>query len=273
MDRKQLEQKELEVLNSGVWGTIAPHSTSAAKALAEYTGGKYGLLCHSADAAYDAVLRHLGARFAGQPHGDVVIVGERSMPSDSLVALCVGAEPIFASVCGRCDMITPDGLREALTSAALPIRAAVLDYYAEGEMAEKYPLAEVSRICREGQIPLVLMAGGCIGARHDGQPLTAFADAVIYTLGKGSAVDAGGGGLIVTDVQAVWAGAFAYHNCGRSPGAGCSLVMDDIVGGDMRVTEWIAVAAEDIFDRGALAVPSLRVPVNMKDQPVFQHKK
>jgi hypothetical protein len=99
--------------------------------------------------------------------------------------------------------------------------------------------------------------------------LTAYAEAVIYSLGEGSAVDAGGGGLVVTDDQALWMGAFAYHNCGRAPGAGCSLVMDAIVGGDMRVTEWIAVVAEEILRQNAMAIPTPRTPVLMKGQPVF----
>ena len=67
----------------------------------------------------------------------------------------------------------------------------------------------------------------------------------------------------------VLAGAFAYHNCGRSPGAGCSLVMDNI-GGDMRVTEWIAVLAEEILHQKAQKTSAPRTPVWMKGQPVFE---
>ncbi len=270
MDVKQLERLELDVLNSGKWGTIAPHSISAASALAELTGAGYGLLCHSVDAAYEALLRHLGARLQSYPHGDVVIVGERSTPANSLVALCVGASPSFCPVCEKCGMVAPDALNKLLSEAQLPIRAVVIDYLAEAEAASDYPLARIAEICRGHQIPLIIHAGGCIGARHHGEPLTAFADAVLYSLGEGSAVDAGGGGLVATDDQALWAGAFAYHNCGRSFGAGCSLVMDNILGGDMRVTEWIAAAAEEILRQNALAVPAKRVLVSMKGQPVFE---
>ncbi|MBO7175921.1 MAG: DegT/DnrJ/EryC1/StrS family aminotransferase [Clostridia bacterium] len=267
MDLLQLKQTELEVLNSGVWGTIAPHSVSAAKALAELTGAAHGLLCHSETAAYESVLRYLGASLSELPHGDVVVVGEESVPLDSLNALCVEATPLFCPVCKRCGMISPKALGECLKHAPLPLRAVVLDYHAD--RAGEYPLDVISALCREHHVPLILMAGGHIGANHDGKPLTAYAEAVIYSLGEGSAVDAGGGGLVVTDDQALWMGAFAYHNCGRAPGAGCSLVMDAIVGGDMRVTEWIAVVAEEILRQNAMAIPTPRTPVLMKGQPVF----
>ena len=267
MDLLQLKQIELEVLNSGVWGTIAPHSVKAAKALAEVTGAAHGLICHSETAAYESVLRYLGAALSELPHGDVVLVGEKSMPTDSLNALCVGATPLFCSVCEHCGMISHKALQAALENAAMPVRAVVLDYYAD--RAGEYPLDAVSALCREHQVPLILMAGGYIGARHQGKVLSAYADAVIYSLGEGSAVDAGGGGLVTTDDQRLWLGAFAYHNCGRTPGAGCSLVMDAIVGGDMRVTEWIAVVAEEILRQNAMAVSTPRTPVLMKDQPIF----
>lgn len=269
MDQNLLIQKEIEVLDSGVWGTIGPHSTSVARELAEYTGAAHGLLCHSEGAAYETVLRFFGAGLCDLPYGDAVLVGERSMPADSLGALCVGATPLFCPVCERCGMIRPKDLEQKLNDTRLPPRAVVLDYYAESLAAEAYPLEVISQICRDHGTRLILMTGGCIGARHGDKPLTAFADAVIYSLGEGSAVDAGGGGLVTTDDATVLAGAFAYHNCGRTPGAGCSLVMDNI-GGDMRVTEWIAVVAEEILHQNALRTPTPRTPVRMKEQPVFE---
>ena len=268
MDQNMLKQKEIEVLDSGVWGTIGPHSVTAARALAEYTGAAHGLLCHSESAAYETVLRYFGAGLCELPHGDVVLVGESSMPADSLGALCVGATPLFCTVCETCGMIRPKALEEMLHNAPLPPRAVVVDYFAENPAAENYPLDVISQICRDHGTHLILMAGGCLGARHGDRPLTSYADAVIYSLGEGSAVDAGGGGLVTTDDETVLAGVFAYHNCGRTPGAGCSLVMDNI-GGDMRVTEWIAVLAEEILRQNAPKTPVPRTPVRMKGQPVF----
>lgn len=267
MDINVLEKKELEVLESGVWGTVGPYSVSAAKALSEYTGGKFGVLCHSTDAAYEAVLRHFGARLADMPHGDVTVVGEMSVPADSLVALCVGSTPEFCPVCDKCGMISPKALDETLKNATSPVRAVVVDYIAE--KGDEYPLERVLEICRSHEVPLILNLGGHIGVRHGGKALTALCDAVIYSLGEGSAIDVGMSGLIVTDSETIQQGSFAYHNCGRGFGEGCSLVMDNILGGDLRVTEWTAVAAQTILESGSLATPKpLRLEM-MKGQPVF----
>ena len=134
---------------------------------------------------------------------------------------------------------------------------------------EDYKLARVYEICREKKVPLVLNVGGYIGARHEGKPLTDFCDAAIFTLGKGSAIDVGMTGLVLTNDMSVFQGAFAYHNCGRGFGEGAYLVMNDIVGGDLRVTEWTAAAAQMILEAGALAAPTPLVQERMKGQPVF----
>ena len=267
MDMQRLIDTEMQVLNSGVWGTIGKYSVSAAKALAEYSGAKFGLLCHSYDAAYEAVLRHFGARFGVNQISDATVVGEVSAPSDSLVAVCVNSTPVFADVCDTCGMIKPKLLADLLESIELPVRAVVLDYLVGRK--EDYKLARVYEICRAKNIPLILNVGGYIGARHEGNPLTDYCDAAIFTLGKGSAIDVGMSGLVLTNDMGIFQGTFAYHNCGRGFGEGASLVMNDIVGGDLRVTEWTAAAAQIILEEGALATPTPMVQEKMKGQPVF----
>ena len=267
MNMQRLIDTEMQVLNSGVWGTIGKYSVSAAKALAEYSGAKFGLLCHSYDAAYEAVLRHFGARFGVNQTSDATVVGEVSAPSDSLVAVCVNSTPVFADVCDTCGMIKPKLLADLLESIELPVRAVVLDYLVGRK--EDYKLARVYEICRAKNIPLILNVGGYIGARHEGKPLTDYCDAAIFTLGKGSAIDVGMSGLVLTNDMGVFQGTFAYHNCGRGFGEGASLVMNDIVGGDLRVTEWTAAAAQIILEEGALAAPTPLAQEKMKGQPVF----
>jgi hypothetical protein len=45
--------------------------------------------------------------------------------------------------------------------------------------------------------------------------------------------------------------------------------MDNIIGGDLRVTEWTAAAAQTILESGELATPAPMTLVKMKGQPVF----
>lgn len=265
--QKRLIDTELSVLESGVWGTIGKYSVSAAKALADYSGAEHGLLCHSYDAAYEAVLRHCGARFAEDQTSDVTVVGAVSAPADSLVAVCVNSTPAFADVCDTCGMIKPKMLADLLDGITLPVRAVVLDYLVGRK--EDYKLSRVYEICRERKIPLILNVGGYIGARHEGKPLTDLCDAAIFTLGEGSAINVGMSGLVLTNDMGLFQGTFAYHNCGRGFGEGASLVMNNIVGGDLRVTEWTAAAAQIMLEEGAFATPTPLAQECMKGQPVF----
>lgn len=262
IDTKILEQKELEILSGVEWGTIGAHSVTAAAALAAFVNADRGLLCHSPSAAYEAVLRQCGAA-----HGKCVVTGELSVPMNSLVAVCIGAKPVFAPVCDACGMIKPAGLEEILT-ANKNVCCVTIDYIAK--KAEKYPLDQVAAICNNHNVPLVINAGGAFSASHCGKPLVDFATAVVYSLEKGSEIYAGKGGFIATNDSQVHSGAFAYHNCGRGFGEGSSLNIGDIVGGNLRVTEWTAAAAEVILETRSF---DAAVPVKlekMAGQPVFE---
>ena len=263
MDEKSAaaEKAEISVLESGVWGTVGPHSLKAAALLSEYAGSEYGLLCHSADAAYEAALRHFGA-FAGEK----VAVPEICRPSDALIPLVTGADVIF--------LPAPDGVLNAeriyeIPEDDLPV-CAVADLT---DRPDSLPLKEIRSACAERKIPLILNAGGLIGRKWNGQPPAALADAVIYSLGEGSAINAGGGGFLASNSADVFGGAFAWHNCGRSPGEAATIDISGIIGGDFRVTEWIAAMAETITETGDFAPPAPTVLVDMKSQPVFEKRR
>lgn len=262
IDTKILEQKELEILSGVVWGTIGDHSVSAAAALAAFVNAKAGLLCHSPSAAYEAGLRQFGAA-----HGKKVVTGCVSTPMNSLVAVCIGAKPVFAPVCETCSMITPDGLKDVL-AAESDVCCVTVDYLPE--KAEHYPLDRIAEICTEHNVPLFVNAGGNFSASFKGKPLTDFAAAVLYSLEEGSEIYTGKGGFLATNDAAVHGGAFAYHNCGRGFGEGITLNIGDIVGGDLRVSEWTAVAAEVILETKAFRTAAPARLEKMEGQPVFE---
>lgn len=257
-----LEQKELDVMACGGWGTINAHSVSGAAALAEYVTAKHGLLCHSPDAAYEALLRHFGAAY-----GDCVVTGEISEPFHSLVAVCVGAAPLFAPVCEDCGMVESEALANILSENG-HVRCVTVDLLPE--KIDEYRLDRLYEICRTKRVPLILNAGGNFSMKWQAHALADYADAVVYSLEEGSEIYAGKGGLIITNDTEVYAGAFAYHNCGRGFGEGCSLNVDEIVGGDLRVTEWTSVVAEAILETKQFSEAAPRKLVKMAGQPVFE---
>ena len=261
-DTTLLEKTELDDMSCGGWGTINAHSVNAAAALANFTGAAHGLLCHSYDAAYESLLRHFGAA-----HNDRIVVGQFCEAPDAIVPVCVGAMPVFTANCQSCGMIAPDAL-DATLGSTNNVRCVVVDLLPDA--IDTYPLARISEICRAHHTALILNAGGYFSVKKDNQPLVSFADAVLYSLEAGSEIYTGKGGLVVTNDTNVYAGAFAYHNCGRGFGEGCSLNVDAIVGGDLRVTEWTAAAAEVILQTGDFSTPAPRKLIHMADQPVFK---
>lgn len=261
--REVLEKKELEVLASGIWGTIGPYSVSCAARLAELAGARRGLLCHSADAALEAVYRHFSLW-----RGRTVLVGAVSMPSDARIAALLGASVRFVDVADPADGAQSEDLAACLSHDKPD--AVVLDVPTR---TDAWPLDELSALCRDAGVPLILNAGGRLRVKWRGRPLAGFADAVCHSLEKGSELYAGKGGLVVTDSDEVFDGAFAYHNCGRAFGEGCTLKIDGYVGGDLRVSEWTACAAQVRLEAGDFDEPAAPTYVNMTEQPLFASRR
>ena len=106
----------------------------------------------------------------------------------------------------------------------------------------------VTANCRGASVPLVVYTGGALQGPD--------ADALVGSTGAGGAVNAGSGGFLATDSEALWAHAFAAHNCGRAPGQGSTITFDDALGGDLRVSEFVSIAVEQILKEGSLDEPA-----------------
>ena len=244
---KVLKEKENAVL-TGQWGTIGPCSLEAGAKLAKLTGGSYGLLCHSYDAAYESVLRHFGVR-----QGTCVLVAAVSVPSDAILPKLLGSAPVFL------EKTDPEKILKAIRS----FKPAALILDAAGRESQLPALYEC---CQREGVPFIVNAEGVFRRETC---LSKYADAVLYSLEKGSEIDAGKGGLVVTDSEPVYAGTYAYHNCGRSFGEGCSLDIDGYIGGDLRVTEWTSAVALAIMETGSYDRHETSRAVLLTDEPVF----
>ena len=253
------EKKELEVLECGIWGTVGPRSVRCAERLAELVGARRGLLCHSFDAAMEAALRHFGIW-----HGKTIAVGAVCYPSDALIPTLLGAGTVFLPTDPPESVIGSEELRGAF--AEVTPDCVLLDVPV---LTDEWPLEKIAALCTEKKIPLLLNAGGFFRSKRHGRPLASFADAVLYSLEDGSEIAAGKGGFLAADSDEVYAGAFAFHNCGRSFTEGCTLEIEGILGGDLRVTEWTAAAAEAILDSGEFCEYTPLPMRDMPSQPLF----
>ena len=228
-----LKQKLLEsVLNSGVWGTIGPKSISAAETIARRISGKYGILMHSADAALQTQLRALEITY-----GDEVIVASYGDPMNAMTVAGVGAVPIFADIDPHTATLSPLSVKKTLTNK---IKAVIADIPG----GNPCDAIELESICQENGVKLIINLGDGYNSALDGKPLTHYAWGTVINLADGCALSAGEGGALVHNDTAAYAACCAYHNCGRAHGEGDTLIMDAILGGNMRITEWQAAMAE-----------------------------
>ena len=252
------EQERLTaVLDGYVWGTIAPEFVKSVDSIAACAGAKYGLLTFSATAALESVLRglNIGAE-------DEVIVASWSDPADAMVTAAVGAAPVFADVCMPDCVLTREAVAACKNSKS---RAVIADLSAAGAAA----LPELAAYCKGEGLYLLVNAGDALGARVNGEPLTRYADAAFVNMGAGTQLDVGLAGAVITDKRELWDLFFAYHNCGRSYGEGCTLAPDEIIGGDLRVAEWQAAVLNVRLEQEKADTITEPKRVFMPDQPFF----
>ena len=236
---EKLCETELSILESGKWGTIGPHSVAAGGALAKAVGRARAILCCSADAALESVLRGMGAGY-----GRIVCVPALCSPVLVHAARRTGAAVVFCP-CGDDGTPDADALAAILTKAPVCVladAAAVTD--------------AVTAACKGAGVPLAAYIGGDI------RPQLPDAAALVGSTGPGSAVNAGSGGFAACDDKVIWARTFAAHNCGRDPSEGSTLVLEGM-GGDMRVSEFVSAAVEQILQEGSFDTPAPAQRVRM----------
>lgn len=238
------------------WGTIGPEFVRANKVLAEHFGAAYGLIVFSATAGLEAILRGWNVGY-----GDEVLIGDYSDPADTMVTAAVGATPVFADISLETRSLTPEDLEKKRTEKT---RAVIVDFPA-GKICG---IRELKSYCEEKNLKLILNLDG---AGAEGEFPVQYADAAFLDL----SCAAGLAGLVLTDVQENFDLFYAYHNCGRPFGEGCTLSFENIIGGDLRVAEWQAgILAERIgeLDEILKRQAAEKIYEVMHDQPFLQEE-
>jgi dTDP-4-amino-4,6-dideoxygalactose transaminase len=222
------------VLTTDVWGTIGPKSVKSAAMIAKRVSVQHGLLLHSASAALEAQLRSLHIAY-----GDEVILASYGDPMNSMTVAMTGATPVFVDICLETATIWPEDVKEAVTSKTKAV-------IADAPGGNPFDAKALAEICKEKNIALIINLGDGFDTAQDGKPLTKYALASVMDFADGCAVPAGLAGALAIDDKKIYSMAYAFHNCGRTPDVEDvnSLVMEDLIGGDMRIAEWQSALIE-----------------------------
>lgn len=166
-------------------------------AISQRIGTRYALAVSSGTAALAVALKAVGVGPSGE-----VVTSTYDWGSAAAAVLSLGARPVFADVDPSTALIDPESVR-ALVSGRT---TAVVVTHLFGNPA---PVPAVLSVTGPLGIPVVEDCAQALGASLGGSAIGSLATAGCFSFGTGKAVDAGEGGMLVTNEAAVYERAVA----------------------------------------------------------------
>ncbi len=219
------ERNLLEVLHSGNWGELAGDKvTTFASRFAEYQGAKYGVCVPNGTMAIQ-----LGLKALGVGPGDEVITTPYTFVATASAALLLGAKPVFVDVRADTCNLDPERIEAAITGKT----KAIVPVHIGGQPADLDGVLEVAR--RHG-IKVLEDACQAWGAEWNGERVGALGDLGCFSFQAGKNINAGEGGIVVTNDPELAELCWSLHNVGRVRGG--EWYQHEILGWNFRMTEW-----------------------------------
>src|SRR5262245_43164528 len=195
------------------------------KEIAEYCGLRYAVAVNSGTSALLTALAGLGVG----PGDEVIVPGYTFIASLSSIVHS-RAIPVLAEV-DRTFNLDPEDVAAKIT----PRTKAIMAVHMMGNPAR---LAELRAIADQHGLWLVEDACQAFGATYQGRPVGSIGHAGAFSFNVYKTITSGDGGMVVTDDEAVYRRAFAFHDQGHSPlRTGVEIGKRPLIGLDFRFTE------------------------------------
>jgi dTDP-4-amino-4,6-dideoxygalactose transaminase len=223
------EKALLDVLRSGVWG-ITDHTDSPVhefeRAFSHVHQAQFGLSVFNGTVALQTALMAIGIDY-----GDEVIVPSYTFLATASACLMAGAVPVFVDVDAGSYNIDPARLEEAITART----RAIIPVHIGGCPAD---LGRIMEIARRHNLVVIEDACQAHGAAWNGRRVGAIAALGCFSFQSSKNLNAGEGGMILTDNQDLLDRCWSVHNCGRvREGA---WYQHEVLGSNFRMTQWQA---------------------------------
>jgi dTDP-4-amino-4,6-dideoxygalactose transaminase len=220
----------MDVLQSGTWGIAAGDATDKIaafeRAFAEAHDAAYGQAVFNGSAALEVALRALDLDY-----GDEVIVPAYTFMATATSCLMAGAMPVFADVEPETYNLDPASVEAAITERT----QAIIPVHIGGCPAD---LDAILEIARRHDLHVIEDACQAHGAAWRGRRVGALGDLGCFSFQSSKNINAGEGGLIVTDSEALAERCWSVHNCGRIRAG--AWYQHEVLGGNYRMTQWQA---------------------------------
>ena len=221
------EHALVEVLRSGVWGALDPERSRVAQfegAFARSHHAQHGLCVTNGSAALEVALRAAGVGL-----GDEVIVPAYTFVATASACLMAGAVPIFVDIEPDTYNIDATRVEEAITAQT----KAVIPVHIGGCPAD---LDRIMEIARKHGISVIEDACQAHAASWNGARVGSIADMGCFSFQSSKNINAGEGGIILTQSEALADRVWSIRNCGRVREG--RRYQHEIVGFNFRMTEW-----------------------------------
>ncbi|WPP52639.1 LegC family aminotransferase [Catalinimonas niigatensis] len=205
----EAEQQALRFcLDSGVVSTVGSLVEDFEQQIAEKTGCAYAVATNSGTAALHLALMGLGVQA-----NDLVITQPFCFVASCNAIRYCGADPLFVDIDRQSLGLSAQALAEFLRREAevredghcyhLASRRRIslcLPVCTFGHVPE---LDKIQAICRQYQLTMLVDAAEALGSSYQGKPASCWGDAAILSFNGNKIVTSGGGGMLLTQNEAV----------------------------------------------------------------------
>ncbi len=201
------ERALLGALRSGTWGSLDGTLVKRLEQeFAAFQGARFGVSCVNGTLALSVALKAIGVG-----PGDEVLVPPYTFIATASAALMVGAVPVFVDVDPETLLIDPALIDAAVT----PRTRAIIPVHHAGAPAD---MDGVMAAARRHGLRVIEDAAQAHGATWRGTPVGAIGDVGTFSFQSSKAINAGEGGMMVTNDPAVEELLWSYRNVGRRRG-------------------------------------------------------
>lgn len=231
----ELEERLLiEAVRSGKWGGAGAVTNDAyaaklpefEKAFMKLQDASYAVPVVNGTIAITAALQA-----AGVQQGDEVIIPPYTFIATATAALLYGVIPVFVDVEEDTLLLDPEKVEQAIT----PRTKAIIAVHIGGAPAD---LTRLKAIAGKHNLKLIEDSAQAVGAQWEGRGVGAIGDLGTFSFQSSKNVNAGEGGVILTNDRDLWEQAWSFCNVGRIPEGGW--YQHDRFGLNLRMTEFQA---------------------------------
>ncbi len=198
---------------------------------ADYCGVGHALATSSGTSALFVALKALGVG-----EGDEVVVPAYTFVATYSAVIFAGAEPVLAEIDDSL-CIDPADIEKRITDRT----KAIIPVHMLGNPCDMDAIMDIAG--RHG-IPVLEDACQACGGSYGGKKLGSIGRMGAFSLNVFKTITAGDGGLVATDDEALYTGAYAYHDQGHTPNrAGVEVGARATLGMNFRVNELTGAVA------------------------------